>query len=231
MIDNDEAPYSPVDPNAPRYREKVHDIVFIRSVINTRDNSGGEYINGELHWIKQGGQWFEKLKEKYPQLKKYKNLQIKNFIKKFNWSLVDSIIEHRDGVMLPIKMGTMMIATMGKRTWALDRKRSNDEGYRIYHRNAHSERYGGGAYWTAEWSNEYSRYVKNSFPNHSLWYFEPNTQFRYKIGNAYRTDWKRYWVLTNTRRVDDICYSYKKLNKAKRLQKVTLKNYNEFDFD
>lgn len=222
-----EVKFSPICHGAPLFRKTTFDPLFICSNHNSKHDSGGRPGGGRIH----GAQFFKELKEKSPELKKYTNVHIKSIIRRFNENLVEVMVEHRDGVVLPLRLGTMFIATFGKKKKTIDIQTSSEEGVIHYLNNSHSEGYGGGVYYSSQWNPDFYTYSKVTYANARFWSFETGENFCHRIKDAYVTNWKKYWVLPTSRRIIDLAESYKKKKRAKEIVKVAIeKKYNEFKF-
>jgi len=151
-------------------------------------------------------------------------------IQRFNEAIRDTIIEEKDGVLLPMKMGIIMVTTFGKRTYAIDPVTSQKKGEVVYYRNLHSEGMGGGVYYTPKTEATAMSDKRMLFANARYWYFEAGRHTNRAITKAYRTDWKKYWKLTPSRRLVDVLDTYR----SKRIRKIKenkiKKDYDEFKF-
>jgi hypothetical protein len=206
-----------IDPHAPRYHPTRVDILSL--------------YKREGKTIKlTGTDFYKNLRTTYPNLSLYTDQQIMKHIEGFNKHLRDVAIQYKDGVQLPAQMGTLAVCTMGKRTTGIDRKTSNEKGYRVYHRNDASEGYGVGLYYTGYHSKEYNSKPMRMFTNCEFWSVYPNKEFRTLMSKAYKEDWKRFWVIPKSRRINDMVDTYQKQLKTKKIVKQITDKYSEFDF-
>lgn len=100
------------DLNAPRYREKVHQVL----------NPG----------------FIEDFKAKYPQYSEYSTSALIKAIKKHNGLIWKHVIDSRDGVELSSGLGLMFIGVMPEKTKSqepVDWKKSIELGVKVHHRN------------------------------------------------------------------------------------------------
>lgn len=188
------------------------------------------YYKGKKAMLKTDRAFYNDLKEKYPQLKKYKDSQISNHIKGFNLFVAKTIVSERDGVMLPANMGLVMIATMGKFTEQVDPVKSNELGKIAYYKNDHSEGYGGGLYYSTTQITEGKTTAEKMYANCEYWYMSTTKILKGMIANAYRTDWKFFHMIPKSRRYVDMNSSYQKKLKMKKVIKEIKDTYDEFDF-
>ena len=174
--------------------------------------------------------FYKKLKEQYPNLLKYTNRQIADCIKGFNLHLRDTALVYKDGIQLPAQMGRIIVCTMGKRTIGIDRKRSNEVGYRVYYRNDTTEGYGVGLYYTGYHMKEYKSQPIRMFANCEFWAMYPSNEFKTLMSKAYKKDWKHFWMIPKSRHISDMTDSYQKQLKTKKIVKQIKDKYSEFDF-
>lgn len=175
-------------------------------------------------------EFFKKLKKKHQQLMKYRDQDIRRYIVGFNQLIANTIIEHRDGVLLPEQLGLIIICTIGKRTQAIDWNRSRELGCIVHHLNEHSEGYGGGLYYTACLPQEGKVRTRRTFTNSEYWYVKPCENMKSMISTAYKKDWKTYWKLPGSKRISEVIDTYDKQMKIKRRQKQLEEGYDEFRF-
>jgi len=176
-------------------------------------------------------EFYNKLKEEHPELRKYTNQQILKYIEDFNFLLADTIIDYRDGVQLPANMGLLMVCTMGKRTNSIDHKKSAELGVEVRMLNEHSDGYGGGIYYSTCMPKE--NQVKNvhMYKNCQYWTMEPSFKLKQQIKDAYIENWKKYHMVSKRRRYEDLVEnSYHKQMKNKQDIKQIKDTYDEFHF-
>ena len=174
--------------------------------------------------------FYKKLREQSPELSCYTDQQICSLLDGFNKHLVDVAVDNRDGIQLPAHMGHIMVCTMGKRTRAVDRKRTKELGMIVYHRNEHSDGQGAGIYYTAYHAKENNSNPKKMYVNCEFFSFFGNRRFVALMSQAYRTNWKKYWMIPKSRRVIDMIDTYQKQLKTKKVIKSISQDYDEFKF-
>jgi hypothetical protein len=98
------------DLNAPRYRPGVHSI-----------------MNKEF---------FESFKKKYPKYKDLENIELRKIVKHFNKILYQTVIDTRDGVLLPEQIGWLFIGTcQSPKKENIDFAKSNKYGVAVSNKN------------------------------------------------------------------------------------------------
>lgn len=214
--------YIPRDPHIPIYNPTFMDILALYTSKKSKYNKISIFI-GEREFYKD-------LKEKYPQLSKYGDSQIAAHIKGFNIFVTETIIWHKDGVLLPANLGFVMVCTMGRRNFAIDHKASAEKKVKVYHKNDHSEGYGGGLYYSTTQIPEGKTIPERMYSNCEYWMLESSKRLDRLIEAEYKKDWKKFHMLPKSRRYTDMIPSYKKTLKNKKVIKELKDSYNEFDF-
>lgn len=207
--------FAHIDKTAPRVNNNILDIL----TFDKRYKGGGDYT------------FFETLKDKYPNLRKYSNLTIKNYIISFNKLLAEKALEHIDGIVLPSNMGHIIVSSYKKKKGGIDLKTSDELGKVIRFDNLHSEGYTGLAYYTTTFKNTSSTQPRHMYENWKFWEFTPNREFRQGITREFRLNWKRFRVIGKHKKVHE--FIDKDQTKAVikcRVEKFR-KNYDEFDFN
>ncbi len=150
--------------------------------------------------------FYKKLKEHYPQLKKYTSSQIRGYIVEFNKAMADAIIDNRDGVSLPDHIGNILTIAIGTPTskrkftnW----KASKEAGKKIVHTNLHSNGYVGHICYIRSLE-------KYKFPNSEFWWLEIDDRLKNKLAQAFITNWKKYIIAPNKPYVENYIKAYNK---------------------
>lgn len=208
--------YKPIDHHVPNYNVGNLDIL---SLYERKGNS--------IHKTKQV--FYKELKDKNPNLEKYTNKQIMDYIINFNKFLATTTTEYKDGVMLPANMGLMMMCTFGLRTMAVDMKSSEKSGYVQYYKNGHSEGYGCGVYYSTVQPKGELMTAVSMYTNSSYWSVKPGMFYRYAMQTAYVENWKKFYMVPQSRRFSDMEKSYKKELKKKQAVRQIKSTYDEFD--
>jgi len=209
--------YVPKDPRAPHYRRECLDILNLYY-----------YENGNVY--KADRTFYKQLKEQYPDLRKYSDKQILDFIVAFNKMLAKTIVGYRDGVTLPSNVGLFMVCTLGKRNEAIDHHSSEKAGKVIHYRNDHSEGYGGGVYYSTTQPKTELAAPTRLFENCKYWGFIPDKPFRQLIKEQYLINWKQYYMVPKSRRWIDMKETYQKKQKLKKDMRQIKEGYDEFGF-
>jgi hypothetical protein len=150
--------------------------------------------------------------------------QIKNILIEYNKELVDTIINKRDGVEIPMQIGHMFVGTcpMTKRK-NVNYKMSQEYMQTIQHRNWESDNYLAKIFFTT-FGNKFR------YKNNELWGFEPHRDFKRTLAKVYPVKWKQYVEVDPHLKISNIYRT--KLYNIKKSEEDTesLKSYNEFEF-
>lgn len=166
--------------------------------------------------------FYKELKKQYPNLRKYNSSQICAYIKRFNELLAQVTIDEKDGVLLPMKTGHMMIGTREK-TDSIDKALSTELGRVVYHTNDSSYGYWYKVYWTAYGYNQSNSTPTPMFENSKLWAFAPCTNYTKSVAKVYKENWKKYRVLGKNRQLRNFEDTHK-------YRPVRAIHNNEFEF-
>jgi hypothetical protein len=141
--------------------------------------------------------FFCRLKEQHPQLQKYSNKQIADWIAEYNKQLATDVATNRDGVKLPEGLGAVVtgLSKPPERTtsYNTDYNTSITRCAAVTHRNGHTNGYLAKIY-----------YINNiprcRFTNHKLWSFKPVRAFSRAVATIMKSDagYKNYIVFTKT---------------------------------
>jgi hypothetical protein len=182
---------------APRYRPEVHSI-----------------MNKEF---------FESFKKKYPKYNNLDNKELRKIIKTFNSSLYQTVIDTRDGVLLPEQIGWLFIGTcQSPKKENIDFVKSKKYGVVISNKNWETDGKLAKIFFT-------SFALKYKIKNREFWNFVACREFKRSVAKAYPENWNTYVVVDP---IKQLKVNYTKntfINSLKEKQKKDLKNYNEFD--
>ena len=220
------------DVKAPRYRQDKHDILGSTPLkwgeVIKYHKEGMEKKRERVVEVKENPtEFYDKLKKKYPNLKKYKNTDIAGYITRFNEHLTRVICSTREGIVLPEYIGDMFLGVnegnkyIGKKR-KLHHKNSTVSGKACHFRNAHSNNLGASVFYV------YNQNRMN-FENCQYWYFTPSRKFGIHIKEAMMENWKRFILVPNFKHINNFIASYWKRVKMENKVASELKNYNEFD--
>lgn len=132
---------------------------------------------------------FSKFLKEYPE---YKGMTISEFnkiVKQFNNDIVDAVIDNRDGVVLPERLGELTILTFpSPKRKIIDFGESNKAGELRYHGN-----------W--ETDNKIGKIVyhkaSQSVTNGRFLGLIPSRDFKKRMSSAFKRFWQRYVYVDN----------------------------------
>lgn len=152
--------YKKYDPTGPRIRFKYH----------TPEND----------------KFWRDFKKKYPEYKEYTIRQLRDTIKRVHDHFGREIINNRDGIELPLRLGMIFIGTCQRsKKHISNHKLSQQYLKNIAHRNLHSDSYLAKIFYT----NFLDRFT---FKFHELWGFKPARWIKTHVGETYPEKWPMY---------------------------------------
>jgi hypothetical protein len=183
------------------------------------------YWNDKKRYIRTG-EFYKKIKSNNPILEKYTNLQIRNYVRKFNENIADICVDHKDGIILPMRTGHILTVVSKGSGTGIDRKASQEAGKIKYYRNEHSEGYVGKIYYSTYEQSPYKQRPQPYYENNVYWSFSTGRTLALKITDGLRSNWKKYKVITETKKKN------KDINKKERSYPRDGSNNknNEFNF-
>jgi hypothetical protein len=167
--------------------------------------------------------FLERFREKNPDMPEYNKTQFKNIIKAFNIKVTDQVIERRDGIELPEKIGYIFIGSCQRpKKENIDFGKSIKYGMKVIHSNIGSDSYLGKIFY----SNYDNRYM---FNNRELWQFKPSRLFSRTVAKTYPDTWQMYIVVDSMHKISRIMKEERRKIQKNYLTNRALQNYNEFD--
>lgn len=185
----------------------------------------GKSVGGSsIYRERRNNTFYTDLREKHKELANYSDKQIRDYIIGFNELIRDTLVEHRDGIVLPEHIGNLFIATYkpSKDRRPLDRVTTKKLGKRTYYHNRHSEGYTGWAHYTYNLE-------KYNFTNCKLWKFQPGYNLKSQMFEQFINGWKKYIVMPNIKYIHSFIRSYWKKEHIKRKLAAELASYDEFE--
>ena len=168
-------------------------------------------------------QFFESFKKRYPKYKDLDNKEIRKIIKYFNKVLYQTIIDTRDGVLLPEQIGWIFIGTcQSPKKENVDFAKSNKYGVAVSNKNWETDGKLAKIFFT-------SYALKHKMRNREFWSFVACREFKRTVAKTYPENWNMYIAVDPTKKLklthDKNVYKHSLIEK----QKNDLKHYNEFD--
>ena len=167
--------------------------------------------------------FLKRFSEKNPDMPNITKSEFKSIIRAFNMEITERIIENRDGVELPQKMGYLFIGCCQRpKKENIDFGKSIKYGVKVIHSNIGSDNYLGKIFY----SNYANRYT---FTNRELWQFKPARLFSRAVAKTFPDYWQTYIVVDSKKKISKIIEDQAKKRRSKFLIEKSLINYNEFD--
>lgn len=161
---------------------------------------------------------FERMKKKHPFLTKEKTVdEWKNFAEYF----MDTVVEKRAGVDLPLYLGKMLVGAFPSKNNIFKDKRRKCEITKELDHFCIQERDGFEARILFTTSK-----MKNASKDSLFFGFRPSIPFKKKCLEAFKAEWKKYVVIPNIRYMDGVM---RKEAAKQRIVKEKIEKYNEFE--
>jgi alpha-ketoglutarate-dependent taurine dioxygenase len=149
--------------------------------------------------------------------------EIKTIVRTFNELFFQTVIDKRDGVELPQRLGHVFIGSCPKKKSVnLDYKKTAELDEIVQHRNWESDGYLAKIF--------YSSYPKKYRLRHKeIWKFIPIRDFTRAVGKTYPEKWKMYVEVDPKQKISHMFLKNTERMNTMDLQEVQLETYNEFD--
>jgi hypothetical protein len=162
-------------------------------------------------------------KSKFPQYSHLTEPEVRKIVKTFNETIVEQVIENRDGVNLPEFCGRLFIGSCKKQKPNMDYKKTANAGTLIQHRNYESDDYLAKIF--------YSTYdIKHAYKNHELYAFKGCRNFTRSVGRTYPSKWKIYIQVEPFKKITNLFKHTVDQNERKDRTEEYLLTYDEFEF-
>jgi|TARA_R110000868_G_scaffold5681_6_gene33616 hypothetical protein len=131
-------------------------------------------------------------KNKHPEYKDLKLSEFNNVIKKFNHNIINEVIENRNGVALPERIGQFIIMSFSKAQHKkiIDFGESNKTGILSYHKNWETDRRIGKIVFQ---NTSYNYAIKN----YKFWGFKATRTFKSNMSKIFKKKWAKYIYIDN----------------------------------
>ncbi len=127
---------------------------------------------------------------------------IKKIIVAANKTVVNTVIDDRDGIELPERLGYMFLGTCQPKVRKnVDFKTTDHYLKVIQHRNWESDNYLAKIFYT-NYENKYK------FKFHDLWGFKACRDFTKEVGRTYPENWKKYIQVDHTLKISRLYRDY-----------------------
>lgn len=164
--------------------------------------------------------------KKYP---KYSDISVKDFkkiINQFNKNISTEVINNRNGVQLPEKLGYLFIGKCEKKLSSSNVDYGNSIKYdkQVSHRNWESDGYLAKIFYT-----NYA--FKYRIKDRELWEFKASKEFKKATSKLFPELYTKYVLVTDKQKISELYNKYRFKEFKKKEEKKQLDNYNEFNLD
>jgi hypothetical protein len=168
-------------------------------------------------------EFFESFKKKHPKYKNMDDKDLRKIIKRFNQILYQTVIDTRDGVLLPEQVGWLFIGTcQTSKKDNIDFAKSNKYGVAVTNKN-----------WETDGKLAkifFSNYApKHKMKNREFWGFTACREFKRAVAKAYTENWNIYLQVLPTAKIDKLYTGKLYADYLISADKKKLENYNEFE--
>lgn len=141
---------------------------------------------------------YHRFLEKFPEHEGLSLQQFKQIVHTFNGKISQGIIDNRDGVELPDGLGYIFMGSCPPaKKQNVDVGKSRKYGVAANHKNWDSDNRLLKIFYT-------NRPSKYPFQNKQVWAFKGVKQFRKAASEAFKTDWAKYIVVDNTKKISSM---------------------------
>ena len=169
--------------------------------------------------------FYNRFYKKYPEYKHIPASEIKKILVAFNINMRDTIIDERDGVEFPERLGFSFVGSCPPKIRDNpNRSASKEHSLDIQHTNMNSD----GLVAKIFYSNYSTGYA---FKMRELWMFKGTREFSRGVSAAYKDKWKSYIQVDNYTRIRKLYNKLRQKNFAIKNAKSAGPNYNEFDLN
>lgn len=169
---------------------------------------------------------YEAFKEKYSKYADMSLEEFKKIINTFNKNIADEVINNRDGVELPEKLGYLFVGKCEKKASNDNIDYGNSIKYKkqVSHRNWESDGYLAKIFYT-----NYA--FKYRIKDRELWEFKANKDFRKKTSESFSELYSKYVLVTDKQKISDLYNKYTSTEFFKKKTEKELDDYDEFKLD
>jgi len=169
---------------------------------------------------------YENFLEKYPKHSSVTLNDFKKIINTFNKNISKAVINNRDGIELPEKLGYLFIGKCEKniKDENVDYGSSIKYNKKVSHRNWESDGYLAKIFYT-----NYA--FKYRIKDRELWEFKANKDFRKATSSSFPELYAKYILVADNQKISELYNKYRAKDFLKKKSDEALNNYNEFKLD
>jgi hypothetical protein len=168
-------------------------------------------------------EFFENFKKAHPKYKNLDNKLLRKIIKRFNQIVYQTVIDTRDGVQLPEQLGWLFIGTCQRsKKDNIDYAKSKKYGVKVTNNNWETDGKLAKIFFT-----NYA--PKHKMKNREFWGFTACREFKRSVAKTYPENWNIYVPVLSKAKIDKVYNSIMYKDYLNKVEKTTLKTYNEFE--
>jgi hypothetical protein len=168
-------------------------------------------------------EFFDDMRRKVFAAKDMSDSELKNIIERFNVLLWNTVVDTRDGVLLPHQLGHVFIGTCPKKkSDNVDYKKSAEYDKTIQQRNWETDDYVAKIFYT-------SHDKKFRLMHKELWWFKPIRNFKRTVSKVYPERWKMYIEVDPYKRISSVFKKAVEKIEVEETTEISLETYNEFE--
>lgn len=169
-----------------------------------------------------GKEFYKALIEKIPEAAKLSHIQIRDLIKQFNETVLQNIVEGREGVELPQGLGYIFVGSCKIKKECIDYGKSIKYGIRVTHKNWNTEGYASKIFYS-------NCSVKYKVQDNNLWIFKAARKLKKEVSKAFNENWNKYIHIDQNTKLSKYISVGKQIEKRIKKTQEDLKTYNEFE--
>lgn len=168
--------------------------------------------------------FISKIKQDVPSARVYDDERIKTILRKFNENVRKAVIDNRDGVELPEKLGRIFVGSCYPPDTVINYRESAEKNQKVLHKNWETDGFIAKIFYLNRGFEK-----KTRFKNQELWGFDACRKFKRGLASVYPQTWKKYAVIRNDKKLalTQKFQTIEHINKKR--EEKALESYNEFE--
>ncbi len=169
-----------------------------------------------------GKEFYKSLVDKIPDASKLGHSEVKKLIKQFNETVLQNIVDNREGVELPQGLGYIFIGSCKIKKECVDYGKSIKYGIRVTHKNWNTEGYASKIFYS-------NCSVKYKIPDNNMWIFKAARKLKKEASKAFSENWNKYVHIDENTKLSKYISVGKLIDRRNQQTRDRLKTYNEFE--
>lgn len=169
-----------------------------------------------------GIDFYKALLEKVPNASKLGHTKVRDIIKQFNETVLQNIVDNREGVELPQGLGYVFVGSCKIKKECVDYGKSIKYGIKVTHKNWNTEGYASKIFYS-------NCSVKYRIQDNNLWVFKAARKLKSEVSKAFSENWNKYIHIDENTKLSKYISIGKKFERNIERNNERLKTYNEFE--